>query len=99
MNIQGEATPSCKNVRLSAKVKVNDAEPVRFAADEVAALGIKSSSWDISAVADITCHFAGQGFEINSKCSSGNSLISAIIRAILTLGSTDGRIYQGNSLN
>lgn len=97
VSTQGAPVPTCKEVRLSAKVKVNDAKPVRFAADTLIPLGIKSSSWDIPAVAGVTCLSTEAGFAINPKCTSSVSLEDTVIGGTLTLVGADGSAFKGDA--
>ena len=91
---------SCKSVRLGANIKVNSESPIRFAADTVAALGIKKSLWKFSDLpSGVSCQSDVQGLAYNPLCTASSSLTNARIKATLTLTATDGATAKGDSPN
>ena len=95
-----DAQNSCKSVRLGANIKVNSESPIRFAADTVAALGIKSSSWKFSDLpSGVTCQFDVNGYAYNPLCTASSSLATARIRATLSLTAADGTTAKGDLLD
>ena len=98
VGVKGETTASCKQVRLATKVKVGDAEPVRFAADTLKSLTIQSSSWDIPPSPEYSCEYTS-GFAINPLCTAvgTGSLKSTAIRATLVLVTFGGNTHKGDS--
>ena len=95
-----DAQNSCKSVRLGANIKVNSESPIRFAADTVMALGIKSSSWKFSDLpSGVSCQSTVDGFAYNPLCTASSSLAAARIKATLTLTATDGATAKGDSPN
>lgn len=101
-NCVTNAANPCSEVRLSAKVKVNSANPVRFAKDTAGPFGVKSSSWDIPQLANATCLSTGNGYDFNPICSSKDgisSLATSIVNATLILVAIDGTIVKGSAPN
>ena len=95
-----DAQNSCNSVRLGANIKVNSESPIRFAADTVAALGIKKSSWKFSDLpSGVSCQSDVDGFAYNPLCKASSSLATARIKATLTLTATDGSSAKGDSPN
>ena len=89
---------TCKSVRLGANIKVNSESPIRFAADTVAALGIKSSSWKFSDLpSGVTCQSDVNGYAYNPLCTASSSLATAHIKVTLSLTATDGATAKGDS--
>ena len=90
----------CKSVRLGANIKVGSQFPIRFAADTLAVLGIKSSSWKFSDLPlGVSCQSDVDGYAYNPLCSASSSLSTARIKATLTLTATDGSAAKGDSPN
>ena len=93
------AATSCSQVRLSANVKVNSAQPLRFAKDTLNALSIKSSSWEFKNLPpNTTCESIGDALAFNPRCTiSSGSLEDATIKAVLSIVSNDGSSFHGAS--